>query len=274
MKSFAILALAATGLTPALAQDAAPGVTWQQGAVAASAAASAAARPNRPAVVNRGHNRVVHRGGSHVVHRGHNRWVGRGPHRGPRFNHRRFHRGFVLPSFWWGPQFHIMNWQLYGLSQPWAGTHWMRHYDDAYLIDGHGRVHDMRYGMEWDRYGERWGYDANGVPVHGGGYGGDYAYAPPPPPPPPPHATMPPPPHHGTPQCHPPAYGAVPPAPPPPCGYHHGGYAWGWWGWGPVTITETTVTTAPTVTKHTYYVEEKVRVAAPPAKRKYRTRRK
>jgi hypothetical protein len=139
------------------------------------------------------------------------------------------------------------------------GNRWVRYYDDALLIDRHGRVHDGRYGMSWDEYGDEWGYDESGVPVYGGN--GDYdagdrdhawaedegryardrreVY------------------HHRQ-------------------GYGHGGgyqqhvyahpqvlqpyaqplYGYGYYGPGAI-ITETTVTTSPTVVKETYYVEER-----------------
>jgi Ni/Co efflux regulator RcnB/uncharacterized membrane protein len=86
-----------------------------------------------------------------------------------RFPHiRRLHRGFVVPQFWWGPQFTVSNWNLYGFSRPSNGARWIRYYDDALLIDRRGRIQDGRYGLDWDRYGDRWGYDARGIPVYVG----------------------------------------------------------------------------------------------------------
>jgi Ni/Co efflux regulator RcnB len=189
-----------------------------------------------------------------------------------RFTHiRRIGRGGSVPHAWFGPQFHIRHWGAYGFPEPFEGGRWVRYYDDAYLIDRDGRVHDGRHDMDWDRYGEDWDEDDRGVPVyvgdgdyetddwdyewaerherddddsdgyarHGGGDGpGDSrremrTYR-----------------HHGPP---PPGYGH---------GYGYGGYGYGWgWGYGPVIVTETTVTTAPVVEIRTYYETVTERVA-------------
>ncbi len=216
---------------------------------------------------------------------------------GKRFDHfRRIHRGGRVNQFWWGPQFHIQNWGLYGFPQPLHNDwRWVRYYDDAYLIDRDGRVHDERYGLDWDRYGERWDYDDLGIPTYrddyDDSYGDDYAeedygdegYA------------------EGWDEEEAPVYEdrreyghgggyghggyatgggctvtysfdsrhPVPPPPPPPCASGHG-YGYG----GAVVVTETTVTTAPVVTEHVVYedvvVREKVRKHKP--KRKYHKR--
>jgi Ni/Co efflux regulator RcnB len=189
-------------------------------------------------------------------------------HRGPdgrhgrRFGHiPRIGRGGFVSSGWWGPQFVVRNWQGYGFPQPFGGGRWIRYYDDALLIDRQGRVHDGRYGYDWDRHGDRWGYDGRGVPVYvgDGDYepdDGDYEWAerweergghdrdvyvdrrh-----------------HGGATQAH---------------GY---GYGYGGCGCGPVVVTETTTTTAPVVEQVTTYeyVTEYVteRVKAAPRKRK------
>ncbi len=211
---------------------------------------------------------------------------GRGMHPGPNFPHRRLHRGFVIHPFWFGPQFHIQNWQMYGFADPGRDRRWVRYYDDAYLIDGDGRVTDERYGLDWDEYGERWemadgiphyygrgdyhpgdedrewaerhrgrdhgGYDQGGGYAHAGG-GHGYGAAPP---------------------CGGPApcgggygYGASPCHPAPnPCG----GYGYGYYGWGvayPIVI-ETTVWGGAT-----YYeevTEEVVEVRERPRRRYHR----
>jgi hypothetical protein len=194
-----------------------------------------------------------------------------------RFNHiRRIDRGGFVPGFWFGPQFHIQNWGMYGFSQPSDGGRWVRYYDDAYMIDRDGRVRDSRHDMDWDRYGERWDYDDNGVPVYAGdgdyepddrdyewaernerGDHGrdDYARGP----------------QDRDDRGYGHGYGRQGPPMPPPgygcggCGGAYGGhggygYGYGWgYGWGPVIVTETTVTTAPVVEMRTYY--ETVRVA-------------
>jgi len=91
-------------------------------------------------------------------------------HRGPMGGHqfqRRLHRGFIVPQFWWGPQFSINNWQMYGFADPGPDGRWIRYYDDAYLIDRDGRIRDSREDLDWDRYGEEWDM-ADGVPAYRG----------------------------------------------------------------------------------------------------------
>jgi hypothetical protein len=163
-----------------------------------------------------------------------------------------------------GPQFVVRNWHGYGFPQPFQGGRWIRYYDDALLIDRHGRVHDGRYGYDWDPHGDRWGYNDRGVPIYVGDgdfepNGDDYEWAerweegegdvyadrgrg-----------------HGGPVQSH---------------GYGHGyagGYGYGC-GCGPVVVTETTTTTAPVVEQVTTYeyVTEYVthRAKAAPRKRK------
>ena len=98
------------------------------------------------------------------------RW-NRNMHPGRHFRHGRLRRGFVINPFWFGPQFHVNNWQVYGFADPGPDQRWVRYYDDAYLIDQGGRVVDTRYGMDWNRYGEEWG-DDDGIPAYRGrGYG-------------------------------------------------------------------------------------------------------
>ncbi|HYI49551.1 MAG TPA: RcnB family protein [Allosphingosinicella sp.] len=102
-------------------------------------------------------------GGNFSFHR----W---GPHPGRNFRHSRLRRGFVINPFWFAPQFYIGNWQSYGFAAPGEDQRWVRYYDDAYLIDGGGRVHDERYGVDWDRHGEEWD-DHDGIPGYRGGGG-------------------------------------------------------------------------------------------------------
>jgi Ni/Co efflux regulator RcnB len=174
-------------------------------------------------------------------------------------DYRRMDRGAMLPHSWWGPRFHIMNWGAYGLPQPMHGGRWVRYYDDALMVDGHGRIHDGRWGMEWDERDESWSYDERGVPFYVGerghhprggdrvwgehrGYGPGMGYGPPPPP----------------------VYGHR--------GYGHPGYGHPVYGYaygGGMVITETTTTTSPTVITETHYVDEEVR-SAPRAKAKSR----
>ena len=234
---FALPASAALVPAAASAQGAPAAGHWRDGA--AMPAPSGGAREVVREV------RQMHRGG--------------GQH-GRRFGHipRIGHGGFV-PGGWWGPQFVVRNWHGYGFPQPFSGGRWIRYYDDALLIDGRGRVHDSRYGYDWDRHGDRWGYDGRGVPVYVGdgdyepgeddyewaerwerGEGDRYGDRR----------------HHGAPmQSHGYGYG--------------GGYGC---GCGPVVVTETTTTTAPVVEQVTTYeyVTEYVthRAKAAPKKRR------
>jgi hypothetical protein len=89
---------------------------------------------------------------------------------GGMFPHR-LHPGFFVPPMWFGPQFHVGNWQMYGFPPPPRRHRWVRYHDDAYLIDHDGRIRDTRYGMDWDRYGERWDME-DGIPHYEGR--GDY----------------------------------------------------------------------------------------------------
>jgi nickel/cobalt transporter regulator len=215
------------------------------------------------------------------------------PHGGQRFEFHRIGRGGMLPPFFMGPQFFIPNWQVMGFPAPMTGGRWVRYYDDALLVDRDGRVMDSRYGADWDRYGDRWAYDDNGVPAYVGD--GDYdpqerdyewaermerdgarphdRYA-----------------HDGRPmpdRCGNPCTRVrhAPPAMPDRCdnpctrvyqaprphgGYDYGyGYGYGYGcGCGPIVVTETTTTTAPTVETRTYY--EYVTVERPAPRRHYR----
>ncbi|MEA2998238.1 MAG: hypothetical protein QOK17_71 [Sphingomonadales bacterium] len=155
----------------------------------------------------------------------------------------RIGRGGMLPPMWWGPQFQIGDWGMYGFPAPVSGGRWIRYYDDALMVGPDGRVMDGRYGWDWDRYQDRWGYNDDGVPMarDDEGYGrdrdddewaeGDERQGPPPPP-----RAM----HRG--------YG------------YGGGYGGGCGcGYGaPVLVSETIVTEPPVVETRTYvttYVE-------------------
>ncbi|HYJ51545.1 MAG TPA: RcnB family protein [Allosphingosinicella sp.] len=80
---------------------------------------------------------------------------------------RRLERGWTVNPYWMGPQFTISNWQSYGFADPGTGRHWIRYYDDAYLVDQSGRVIDARGGLDWDQYGEQWDM-VNGIPAYRG----------------------------------------------------------------------------------------------------------
>lgn len=82
--------------------------------------------------------------------------------------YRQIARGGTIPGYWSAPQYGINNYGHYGFDQPMAGTRWVRYYDDALLVDTNGLVHDGRYGMDFDRYGDRWGRDPRGVPMYVG----------------------------------------------------------------------------------------------------------
>ena len=210
---------------------------------------------------------MVMQPGPHVVVRQHG---GMFMHPGPNFPHHRLRNGFFIHPFFFGPQFHVQNWQLYGFAPPPRDHRWVRYYDDAYLIDREGRVRDHRYGLDWDQYGERWEMD-DGIPSYYGrgdwrpgpddyawferhGYGDerDYAddrggYGPPP----------------GAGGCHPQM----------PCGGYgpaYGGYGYGYGIAYPIVI-ETTVVTGGGCGCTEEVIEEVVEVRERP--RRYRHRR-
>lgn len=221
---------------PAAPAPPAAGVTWQRAVRAPMPvpvpppAAEVRVAPTPappPAVMRPGRDRVVVRHGAEAMPRGEVRVVQSG----------RVGPGFMMPPFWMGPQFMIRDWRVYGLAPPASGQRWLRYYDDALLVDPHGRVLDGRYGLDWDEYDEPWGYDPRGIPVYVGDgdfYPGpeDYAYV----------------------EDYDDAYGApyAGPAPYPPCGggyapqaCGYGYYPYGYgYGWGGVIVTETTVTTS------------------------------
>jgi Ni/Co efflux regulator RcnB len=264
MKRIAIISLAATALVPV-------GAAAQQNN---TAPATQAVMAGAPAPGMSWHNapgpqamRQGDRMAGHVVKRMDRRHHGINA----RPHYRRFDRGFVIPQYWWGPQFQVSNWGMYGLPQPMHGGRWVRYYDDALLIDSYGRVQDGRWGMKWDEWGEDWAYDDRGIPVYVGngdfqpgeedyawveeqdgayaeGYGQGYEHG-----------------GYGNSGYGAYGYGAY--------GYPYAGYGYGYGYGGGMVITETTVTTAPTVVAETYYVEEEVEVAPRRAKpRRYRAK--
>ena len=83
-----------------------------------------------------------------------------------------FFGGFAFGGFFQQPQFHVQNWQLYGFIAPRQDQRWVRYYDDAYLVDRRGYIHDRHQRVNWDRYGERWERDERGIPYYVGD--GDY----------------------------------------------------------------------------------------------------
>ncbi|MFN3945214.1 MAG: RcnB family protein [Allosphingosinicella sp.] len=170
-------------------------------------------------------------------------WVYPPHYRGPRYSHvPRLQRGHRMAHFWWGPQFHVQNWRLYGLHQPRDGHRWVRYYDDAYLIDRDGMVMDGRHGLDWDQYGEPWDH-RGGIPQYVGT--GDWR----------PGAED----HAWVEQHGQLGYAEGPPGYVHP-GYDHvtyGGMPQGCACGGVVTVTTTTVTTHPVVTR-TYVTEEVV----------------
>ncbi len=123
----------------------------------------------------------AHGGGNHVRggNWGRHRW---GQHPGRNWRHQRLRRGGSIHSFWFAPQFYIGNWGAYGFYAPGEDQRWVRYYDDAYLIDGGGRVIDERYGVNWNGYGEEW-EEHDGIPGYRGAWresedeeGEDYAH--------------------------------------------------------------------------------------------------
>ena len=256
MKRIAIVTLTAAMLPSAALAEVHPAGAAARGPMPHHAA-PALPRPGHPPAVMRRHHGPgqvqMHRPGGtrhhvrrHVVRRHHG--INGYPH------YRRVERGFALPHHWWGPQFQVWNWGNYGLPQPMHGGRWVRYYDDALMIDGHGRVMDGRWGMKWDEWQDQWGYDERGIPVYVGNgefqpgsedyawvqeQGGAYAHG------------------YGQ-QGQGYGYGQYGQH---GYGYPHGGYgyAYGYPHAAGMVITETTVTTAPTVVAETVYVEEEVR---------------
>ena len=150
MKALAILILAGAALvlSPSIAHsstpEAAPGVTWQR----------AVPPPTTVPVASDAENAQS----------------------GPEF--RRLERGGQVPQSWFTPRFIFANWALYGFPPPYPGLIWVRHYDDALLIDREGWVHDSRHAVDWARYGESWPTD-RGVPEYTAASepgAGSYAY--------------------------------------------------------------------------------------------------
>jgi hypothetical protein len=86
----------------------------------------------------------------------------------------RFGRGHVIPPQFRGRQYFVHDWRAFGFPAPMAGGQWIRYYDDALLIDGHGRVMDSRHGWDWDRRGGRMDHDEGGYADSGYGRDDDY----------------------------------------------------------------------------------------------------
>jgi Ni/Co efflux regulator RcnB len=163
-------------------------------------------------------------------------------------DYRRIGRGLALPQHWWGPRFHVTNWGNHGLPQPMHGGRWVRYFDDALLVDRYGRVHDGRWGMSWDDYDDQWDYDDRGIPVYVGN--GDY---------------------HPDDEDYAWVDGRQGPAGAYGYGPHQQAYGYPAYGYGGgMIVTETTVTTSPTVVVKTVY--EDVVPSAP--QRSYRAKSK
>jgi Ni/Co efflux regulator RcnB len=143
-----------------------PGATWHGGGMMGGNVQMRG--PNMQMRGNMGNVRV-RTGGGFQMHGGNFRMHRWGPRPGADFRHSRLRRGGFINSFWFAPQFFIGDWGSYGFSAPGDDQRWVRYYDDAYLVDGDGRVMDTRYGVRWDRYGGDWDVQ-DGIP----GYRGDW----------------------------------------------------------------------------------------------------
>ncbi len=88
-------------------------------------------------------------------------------------------RGWVLPSYWFTPNWYIKDWAGYGLPRPPAGYNWSRYYDDAVLLDSRGKVYDSIGGVDWDQFdveGADYTYHGDAQRYDGYAYQGwDYA---------------------------------------------------------------------------------------------------
>ena len=166
MKTLTFLSLAASAAllpTAAFAQAAGAGVSWQGGGMRGGG------NMQMGGGMRGGHvGGVQMRGGMRGGHFGGFGGGVRMPHFRPGrgFPHR-LNRGAFIHPFWFGPQFFISNWQGYGFADPGPDRRWVRYYDDAYLVDQGGRVVDVREGLDWDQYGERW-ETSDGIPSYYG----------------------------------------------------------------------------------------------------------
>ncbi len=170
-----------------------------------------------------------------------------GAHHGGPGRYTRVEPGHRIPGYWMDPRFEIHDHGRYGLYQPMYGGRWLRYYDDALLVDPYGQVIDGEYGIAWDQHGPDWRHDDRGIPEHSGvdeDYVDDRDYA------------------HGDDD-----YDAYGERQYPSAYDHRPSQA------GPIVITETTVTTAPTVQEKVWYEEVPARKAPRGYKRKARARK-
>lgn len=161
--------LAFLGLLTSVALIPAPvAAQSESGAAAPNAAVALAAQGMRGAHRMRGNYRMRGNHGMRRMHRGNFRSF----HRGTRYfgSGARFYTGGFVPRYYLAPRYYVINWAHYGLGQPGFGHRWVRHYDDAYLVDQYGRVSDSRYGVGYD--GDR-DYDERYDDDRGGGNAGD-----------------------------------------------------------------------------------------------------
>jgi Ni/Co efflux regulator RcnB len=190
--------------------------------------------------------------------------LGHGPVTAHR-EYRRIDRGHSLPQSWWGPRYQIDDWSSYRLPQPMHGGRWVRYYDDALMVDRQGRVHDGRYGMAWDEWGDEWAYDDRGVPAYVGDGdfypgGEDYAWV------------------GGEGRYAEDRRGPYPDEDCGSCDDHRGyrhqapAYGYGYGHGGGMVVTETTVTTSPTVVVETTYEDQVVEQARAHQPRRHRSR--
>jgi Ni/Co efflux regulator RcnB len=69
----------------------------------------------------------------------------------PAVAYRHLAAGETLPTQWQSATYTVSDWHDWGLTDPGAGRHWVRYYDDAVLVDGTNKVAEVRQDAGWAR---------------------------------------------------------------------------------------------------------------------------